>query len=194
MKKLIALMMTTALTATLSIASTAITWSTGGQLLNNAANTTLLAGSNLNPGGELTSGFIQLLYLGAGGTYGGYTASGTGVVEDDAVVATGWIGIGIGMAANDDGAFTVPASPHSYPDGSAFIIRFFDTPSPNYAGGAVPTTGNYGLSSTFVSTASPADTFQINSSDYTDIPIPEPGTMALGLIGLVTVAFRKLRK
>ena len=154
-------------------------------------------GITLLPGSALSSvgGFVQLLYLGTDGLYNGFINSGTGVAGDDSVVQTTWVGT---SAMNAAGQFFSNYSA-STALGSGYQIRFFDTASPNYAGGALPATGYYGLSQKFTQTGDPdvggSDTFNFNQNYSANIAVvPEPSTVALMLAGLGVLGFARMRR
>lgn len=154
-------------------------------------------GVTLLPGSALSSvgGLVQLIYLGTDGIYNGFVNSGTGVVGDDVVAQTTWIGT---ASMNAAGQFYSSYAANT-PTSSKYEIRFFDTASPNYAGGALPTTGYYGLSQVFTQTGDPAlggiDTFSFDQNYSATIAIvPEPSTVALMLAGLGVLGFARMRR
>ncbi len=137
------------------------------------------------------AGFVQLIYVGADG-YDGFSPVGSGAVGNDAVVDTTWVGNGV--MSYPDGRFLDTYS-SSYAIGSKFVIRFFDSASPDYAGGLVPASGNYGLSQIYTTTADPAgggqEDFFFTSNVSATTPVPEPSTVALMLAGLGILAGRR---
>ncbi len=200
-----------ALVASLSLASTAIDWmtqSTSQLLLQNDGISYIDGSSTVGVGG-----FLQLIYLGVDGVYDwagneddivgqGATATGLKVGGDDQIVAFAHVGAGT-KAPGVSGRFTVSDSAHALPDGSLFAIRFFEEASPDYAQGYIPTTvmSYYGIvfggtPNPFAATSDPKDQFIISGSQtagYT-VAVPEPTTLALGLFGLLGLAYRRFRK
>lgn len=178
-----------------------INWGTGpsGDLLQ-SDNSTPIVGNHTD---SSLGGFLQLIFVGANGLDAvSYTEwdTPTGLLSsgNDQIVGTSWVGEGILGFLSPNGDF-LASDVHSMPIGSQFVIRFFETASPNFGSGLVPTSGNYGISSTFVSTGNPdaggTDDFNINSGLFTNLgPIPEPGTVALFGIGAVVLALRKRLK
>ena len=155
-------------------------------------------GTTLLPGSQTTgaAGLVELLYLGADGIYNGFSGTGTGVMGDDAVVQTSWIG-SVSMGAS--GQFGATAAV-SYGIGSKYSIMFFDTISPNYGAGTVPASGNYGMSGVFTQAGDPSlggsDSFSFtqNYSATSPVAVPEPSTVALMLAGLGILGLRKMRR
>lgn len=168
-----------------------IAWGNGAFKAYQSDTVTLLPGNASSSIG----GFVQMIYLGVDGIYNGYVGSGTGVSGDDVVVATTWIGSG-GMVVA--GAFSPASFTATTAIGSKYEIRFFDNASSNYAGGAVPTSGYYGLSQVFTQAGDPnlggTDSFSFNANYSTTTPVPEPSTVMLMLAGLGLVGMRKLRR
>lgn len=177
-----------------SFAAPSFDWGTsGGQWLQDSSGVALTGDQN-NP----ITGFIQMLYLGADKTYNGFIASGSGVLGDDVVVATSWVGQNVFF--NTDGSFT-PATEiyDTSSTNSLFLVRLFDTVSPNYAAGEVPTSGNYQYSSIFMgsTTTGPtqdADEFYLTSALQTTIAIPEPATLALAFTAIGFFVIKRLRR
>jgi hypothetical protein len=179
--------------------SNSITWTTSGQGAGAYAGQRIFMDSGFTtpvPGSQTagSGGFIQLVFVGTDGYDGLDLGNTEGVMGNDDVVA--WSSLGIGKkAAKVDGNFTVTATPTTYPNDSDFIIRFFDLASPNYVIGEIPQSGEYGFVAGFQNTSLVADTFAIDSDVYTDLPVPEPGTILLALTGLATILVRrKLRR
>ena len=153
-------------------------------------------------------GFIQLIFDGGDGLDAldiGET-DGIPAAGNDLVVATGWVGRGAVfdapaltdgfMSGVDDidgvGGYVATA-------GDMFYIRYFDTASPSYGTGAIPTTGNYADLGPHVLTEQEingeAAQFAITSNQQTTNPVPEPSTMALFAIGgLVAAGMRRRAK
>jgi len=180
-----------------------IVWGTGPSAdLLQSDNATLITGNHTD---SSLGGFLQLIFVGANGLDAvNYTEwdTPTGLLSsgDDQIIGTSWVGEGTVMFLPPNGDF-LAENIHSMPIGSQFVIRFFETASPNFGSGLVPTSGNYGISSTFLSTADPdpagegIDQFMISSSLFANLgPIPEPGTVALFGIGAVVLALRKRLK
>jgi len=178
------------MSASIVHAAASLNWGTTGSLraYQNGGSILITGGASSSVGG-----FVQLLYLGADATYNGFQDTGTGVQGDDTVVATTFVGFG---AMNRSGEFNVLTS-HNYAAGSKFLMVFFEVPS---ASGNVPTTGNYGTSELFTSTADPSlggiDTFNFdkNYSASTLVAVPEPTTVALMLAGLGMLAVRRFAR
>lgn len=169
-----------------------INWGTGSFRMYEDDGTTLLNGDSLSSVG----GFIQLLWVGTSAdSYDGFDISDPeGLMGDDAVVATAWVGLG---NKGGDGRFTVTGTISAYPINSRYVIRFFSVPSPTYASGLVPQSGNYGYTDEFVqNTAGDGDVFFFNfTQSYSAIyPVPEPGTIGLMLVGLGLIAGRRFRR
>lgn len=171
-------------------AAATIIWQTGpgatDYLTQLGGGSRITGNGTVAPAGTV-GGFLQLIYIGT--SYDGFVDSGTGVLGDDAVVATAYVGLG---AMGADGRF-LASSGNSYASGSQFIIRFFDTPSGTYGSGLVPTSGYYGISGVFTTTQDPtgtgSDTFNI-SGPVTTV-VPEPTTVALMIAGLGILAGRR---
>lgn len=176
-------------------ASTQINWTSSGATVYNATGTSLLPG-NRSSTGYLTSGYVELLYVGTDG-WDGFTASGDGTIDDDLFVGSSWIGQGAPVVGSPNGRFGLTQTPHTYPDGSKFMIMWFDTPSPNYSSHLVPTTGNYGYydngGAYFTSTASAIDSFSLAAGGKytTALPVPEPAVLSLFGIGLAAILIRR---
>lgn len=169
--------------------------------LRQSDNSTLIVGNHTDP---TLGGFLQLLFVGADGidtldytdwdTPTGLLSSG-----NDEVIGTWYVGGGVLGFLSPDGAFDAGTSAHEKPIGSQFTVRFFEMPSPNFGTGLVPTSGNYGYSQIFSSTADPVnsgfESFEIHAPLFANLgPIPEPGTVALFGIGAVVLALRKRLK
>ena len=169
-----------------------ITWGTlpANRAYNSDGTTLITADQFVNTIG----GFMQLIYLGANGVYDGFVNSGTGVVNDDVVAQTSWFGVG---AMGRPGEATTIFSASSAVN-SMYEIRFFSNPSANYAGGALPAGGTYGLSQVFTQSGNPAlggtDSFLFNQNYSATIPVPEPSTVALMLAGLGVLGFARMRR
>ncbi len=193
--KISALFLMLFLVASSSLASVAVIWNTqAGKLANDRFGAPLPAGSSL------TAGFCQLLFIGA--SYDGLASSGDGVLGDDVVLQTTYIGTGTMSAA---GTLNSTYNNTTYAIGSRFVIRFFDTPSPAYGtspDGLVPTTGYYGLSQIYTTTqlhnAAPVtETFAFDANynaDISVVAVPEPSTVALMLAGLGVLGFSRMRR
>ena len=142
-------------------------------------------------------GFIQLVFDGGndglvaldGSQDDGIPASG-----NDIVVATAYIGKGAiaPIAIYLDGNFSstddiegvggyAPGESHT------FYMRVFDTPSPNFGAGNVPTTGNYvdigSFSLSFDDVTNGNATWEIGTAYQTTTPVPEPGALTLFVLG-----------
>ena len=175
-------------------ASTSIIWETTGsppQFLRNSTDTAFLTG-NRTATGYTVAGFIQLILVSGGvnSTYDGLNlADPQGEGGDDVVIDTAWVGKGTPSlgSPSPDGRFSTTKSYTS--TGQNYVIRFFDTPSPDYATGLIPTTGNYNFLSGFTSTGNPTDTFSITSNISANVPVavPEPGTLLMALLGVGVV-------
>ena len=171
-----------------------LSWGTSTGRLYDSLGTTILDGDR-NTTGQTTTGFIQLIYLGANGSYDGFTAAGTGVLGDDLVVQTAWVGKGAPALGGSPDGYVSESLNHSYAIGSGFVIRFFDTPTANYASGDVPTTGNYGVYDPGFTTQSPvADTLAITSNQNAWQAVPEPGTVTLMVVGVASLSISSLRR
>jgi len=187
-------------------ASTSITWDSNGQRLYDSSGnlvTDLLPGDKTATG-YLVGGLVQLINVGTiagGGVYEGFDpAASDGCIGDDVVAATSWIGEGTPFILPANGRFTDMAAYTSI--SNRFVIRWFDTASPSYNTGdptltTVPTSGFYKYDDNggnyYLSTSeNPSDTFVMSGTWNTDTPmIPEPGTLALLGMGMLTMAARR---
>jgi hypothetical protein len=159
-------------------------------LFQDAGFTTPIFGNNAGTDG----GFLQLIYIGGDG-YGGITPSGQGLVGDTLV---GWGSMGQGILKNtkDDGAFNITDTTdgNTYGAGSQFIIRFFEQPG-NVANGNIPTSGEYGYVSGFITTDDDVNYFVVQGNAAATLPLPEPSAILLGVLGVATAfAVRKVTK
>lgn len=205
MKKL--LIAALALVAGTSFGSSAITWGT---------DPTLDIGVNDNYGvvyfdytPALGGGLVQLVYLGGNTIYDGLKVSdagiGTGLQGDDELVATCHIGSGYPIM-NQNGHFGVSMTGITNPVGSYFAVIAFKDASANEAGGILPADVSvYGYATTgHVVGASTTDGFLITTAGesaggsdtftFQIVMVPEPASMALGLLGLGLLVARRIRK
>lgn len=165
-------------------------------------------GAWLDPSGTFTppftgyeiGGFCQLIRV--VGTMDTFDPSSPTGVTDDQVVGTSWMGEGqFGdpiFGQNDswrNGAFASTAS-MSASAGDTFYFRIFDSPSPDYSAGLIPTTGFYtdvtgwpSLTADDIQTGSRE--YVINTDQETMTPVPEPGTLALLGLGMIVLAARR---
>ena len=168
-----------------------IAWGTGAFRAFDSDTTTLLSGNASSSLG----GFVQLLNLGIDGIYNGYVGSGIGVVGDDTVIATTWVGSGMSVV---NGAFAPANIAVSSAVGTKYEIRFFNTPSSNFGAGSVPLSGFYGTSQVFTQAGDPTtggtDNFSFNANYSATSPVPEPSTVALMLAGLGVLGFARMRR
>ena len=134
-------------------------------------------------GDQNTGGFVQLIDLGTNAEYDGLSLlspSGLNPDGDDSVVATAWVGRGLG---GDDGEFFVLNTVYNTTN-KHFVIRFFEQPSPNYDAGLIPQFGHYGVSPVFSGTTDPVrDEFYIEENLVATSVVPEPGVAAFLLLG-----------
>jgi len=208
MRKMVIVVMSLVVGAAVAFGAASINWATdpSGQYLRNQADTAYLTA---NQNGQSLTGFIQLLYLGPNNVYDGlYVGANTnGVMGDDRVVMTAWVGAGYMTSSANDGKFQMTGAVNTYPLGAYFAIRFFDTPASDYANGFIPTSGYYswiatglvnGAAGAFISTQDPTgvgiDEFVINTVNNANILVPEPSTMLLALCGLGALFVRRFRK
>ncbi|MBU0678195.1 MAG: PEP-CTERM sorting domain-containing protein [Verrucomicrobia bacterium] len=176
-----------------------IGWGTNGAQLYQNDGITLIVGDFNDPAdGYLTGGFVQLIFVDADG-YNGFSQGGDGSAGNDVIVDVSWMGVG--KAMNGDGTFIADYLNATYGPGSDFVIRFFEQPSANWTGGPtsqVPATGYFGVSGVFSSTlavdSSDTEDFAILAPDTADQQVPEPSAIALALIGLGTIFFRRYRR
>jgi hypothetical protein len=194
-----------------------ITWRTlagGDRLFLDVGLTTPVPGAPFAaPQNPDLGGFVQLVYLGPDGIFQSQlfgdwdTADGLVGASDDEIIGSTFVGKG--FILNTSGEFqTASSGVTAGLDGGGgvigsmnFVIRFFDVASPNFPGGAVPTSGEYGYAyataggAYFQATAvGPTDNnnFSISNSFYTNLgPIPEPSSVALFVLGAVTLVLRR---
>lgn len=203
MKKYLIIALT--LIAVTSFGSSFITWSTDPALDIGIGNNQGVVYFDGTP--ALKGGLVQLIYLGGNGTWDGLKVSdagtGLGVQGDDEVVDFNAIGAGF-MASNGDGHFAIGNSPITNAIGSYFaVIAFKDASSgsgfipadPSVYG--IATTGHVVGATTFdgslVTTAGdPA--IQSDTFSFAIVMVPEPASMALGLLGLGILVARRIRK
>ncbi len=168
-----------------------IFWGANEETLYKSDGETLVTGHHTDNG---LGGFVQLLWLGSDGVYNELTLSGTGTSGDDEVIATSWVGQNTVFLVDPHGWFTGDSVLYETED-KYFIIRFFEEPSPDYAGGLIPLTGHYGISDVFAGTdALMPDTFQITDKLEATTLVPEPGAAVMMLIGAgVVMGLRRKR-
>lgn len=179
-----------------------IVWGSGQYLKDSGG--TLLPGNRVRD--ETTTAFIQLLYLGANGTYDSPAAldggtGGDGAHGDDEVIATSWVGDGNPVfLPTNPGIFTGSDQPNtgSYTsEESDFAIRVFDTPvsDEDWAAGNIPSSGNYNYRE-FIDPVMTAGDYQLSiGSDLltTLSVVPEPASV-LVFAGGLTFALRRRRR
>jgi hypothetical protein len=148
--------------------------------------------------------FVQLIYAGSDNQIDAAVNSGNGVTDDDVVHATSWIGRN---AYGDQsgilptvGTFTGDTSPGRY------YVRLWTAPSPDFANGVVPTsaTNFYGNSALWANPGSEPGPDEFNFGGAGDVnnvgfhaniaPVPEPGILVLGWLGLVCLRLFGARK
>ena len=186
-----------------AMAAINVTWGTSTGNLKDSSSV-LLHGNSTTTGYTLGP-FIQLIWTGGDGLISSFDATSlTGIAAgaDDKIVATAWVGKGIfppGDGGGKNGVFSDTSSiSFGTSTGSTFYVRFFDTISPNYASGYVPTSGKYSNISDagWTITQGNVDTgiasFNISSSQLALISIvPEPSSVALMGLGLAMFALRR---
>lgn len=189
-----------------ALASNAITWSSGGQTIKDKDNVNYLTGSRTDP---TIGGLVQLIVVGT--AYDGLNLGAiNGCAGDDFVARVAYIGLGTPSVPppgpSPNGRFSRTADAYLNSPGTKFVIRWFDTPAasgtfdvnnPNNA--QIPLSGFYNYDDKvglyYVSTTSATDSFTMSGAWTTPRPVPEPGTLALFGLGLVTVvAARRLQK
>lgn len=199
MKKLLIIALT--LVAATSFASSYINWVSNPALANDAV-------TYFDHSQALAGGLLQLVYLGGNGVWDGLKVSdagvGTGLQGDDELVASAHIGSGYVM--NQNGRFQVPDTYITNAIGSYFAVIAFKDASGNEASGILPADVSiYGLATTgtvigatttdgaYITTA--GDTATQHDKFYVTITmVPEPASMALGLLGLGILVARRIRK
>ncbi|MFC1452784.1 PEP-CTERM sorting domain-containing protein [Verrucomicrobiota bacterium] len=200
-----------------------LNWGTSGPFLRDMMGD-LLVGAFLddNPPDYIepfygfdVGGFLQLVQdLGTAGPDGFDVGQANGLPAgtDDTVRDWAWVGFGAWGVAPDplfgendasrNGQFA--AASDDVPGlqaGDTFYIRFFDTPSPDFAAGAIPTTGYYGDIVDPGWALTPGEVqagfnvgFLVAADQQATMPVPEPGTLALFALGMLTVACRMKKK
>ncbi len=148
---------------------------------------------------DFTAGcFVQLIYAGSNGTIGMASIFGTGVTEDDEVVATAWMGMNV-FGVDVDGWLNNSAAAPAVMD-QWYFVRAWSAPASDYLNGWVPSLGGvlYGNSTLWQYPGDgipPADTsFNFGgASGFSTLltPVPEPGTLALCALGLLAWAARR---
>ena len=145
------------------------------------------------PGAEDTGAYIQLIWDAfADGPEFVPGLSVEGVVGDY-VLDTAYVGQGITSADRDGRFLGLLDLDATYPRdvGDEFYIRIFDSPSPDFGAGAIPTSGFYTDVTGFVLTQDHIDNefgaFIITSPVQTTTPVPEPASLWLFLSGATLV-------
>ncbi|MBU0677040.1 MAG: hypothetical protein KJ626_02900 [Verrucomicrobia bacterium] len=198
MKKLVIMIACSVIAAT--VLADGINWSAYNNYLFESNGTTKLNGDTLSSVGS----FVQLLWVGGDGVVGdaGTTGDGT-ILGNDIVVDTWWVGGGNGGLDGwfDLASVTEDGSNPNVVENRWYFGRVWNAPSPNFAGGDVPTGASvrYANSSTwqYPSTLPTGDTFDITQSvslSTTLSAVPEPTVLGLGLIGLMVVRLIRRRK
>ena len=117
---------------------------------------------------------------------------GTGAGGDDIVIAVGLFGSG-GTAA---GEFWMSSNIDSDLTGDMVFVRAFDQPSLAFTGGMndpIPLTGYYD-DSPQMDDLSNGELWFLNQGWQTLTPVPEPGTLMLFAVGLITLGVRRKRR
>jgi len=172
-----------------------LAWETASQVLQNNVGSWLPGSAD-----SAVGGFIQLLRDNDGGGVGfdiGEAGTGDGIPDasTDEVLGTKWVGGGVFFpVANQDGTF-VGDNVAGVNSGEVFYVRFFDTASPNFGSGLIPASGYYNTTEAFTRGGLPTpETFQLTQIIQATEAIPEPGTLSLIGLGLMTMIARRRRK
>jgi hypothetical protein len=189
-----------------SIAAIITTWGTAaGGLLKDSGGSLLHGNSTIGTGYTLGT-YVQLIWTGGDGlvsSFDGTSLTGINTLADDKVVATAWVGKGIFPPGTDGGSVNGIFSDTSSITtgtslGSTFYVRFFDTVSPNYASGYVPTSGKYAdiTNPSWTITQGNIDSstvsFGISGNQLATVSIvPEPTSFALLGLGVAMIALRR---
>lgn len=180
-------------------ATGALSWKNTSQGLLGADNSTPLTGSKSD---ATVGAFAQLIHdVNGDGLNPIDLGNADGAGGDDVVLAWSFIGWNTGFSPANGSINVADTAIASVPENNHIFVRTWDAPSPG--GGAAPLPGTssvamwYGDSPNFFvtdDTGNPAD-FNIQGF-YTNIPVvvPEPGTLAFIGLGLVTIAYRRLRR
>lgn len=144
------------------------------------------AGTAIAPG----AGLVQLIYDGGDGLDGFDGGAADGLVGggNDVVVDTFLVGNGVAMMGDGKGALLTAYTYGSpYAQNDDFYIRFYD-------GATVGGSAFYAEVSGFAITAADdlgTDQFYLAAPVQTTTPVPEPGTVMLGLAGLGALVARR---
>ena len=147
--------------------------------------------------------FVQLIDAGTNGAIDVAINSGTGANADDTVVAWSYIGENVPGAAGSTSAYgrVVASTFTNETAGDLYYVRVWTAPSPDFSNGLVPTdaTNFYGNSGLFTALTgfdppNPPENFNFGAAggfSTTLQAVPEPGTLALGLISATCVWLRR---
>jgi hypothetical protein len=154
-------------------------------------------------GSNEISCFVQLINAGTNGVADQALNSGQGNFIDDTVVAWSYIGENVPGTAGSPSAYGRVVAPNFAGDvvGDEYYVRVWTAPSPDFALGLVPTDGTnfYGDSALFTANSgfeppNPPQNFNFGGAGgfaTTLQAIPEPGTLALGLVAASCVWLRR---
>jgi len=166
----------------ISLQAASLNW--GVQTLSSPSRITGFDDANLD---IATGDYAQLVYLGADDTFNGVDASGN-LTGDDKLISGP---VNIGPLAGRTPVTTANFNYTDCPVGNYFVVVAFD--SSTVAGGSVPE--YYGVSANFTIASgwdsTPGDWATPGFKTDTALPVPEPGTMALALVGMGAMALRR---